>query len=526
MLLIAFLMAGIILQVDIYQAATYYTWSSVPGVTLATDSYHKLDLSGYGQNTTFDANVSPYSYNACIGDNTTRVTYAKAISAVYGDVISLKASTASSLEQAGTVLNVTDFMYAVVEFSSEGYIIFDGNWNSFSTTWEVGKSTNGAVIDGRSRSNIKYVMLVFKINDGVAASTGTGANITASTMINKCKNLYVVKGSLNSTLTFDANGGSCSTAFKTITYSSTYGTLPTPTRAGYDFDGWYTAKTGGTKINSTDVVSKTANQTVYAVWKAKVFSVSYVGNGNTGGSMTSSEATYNANFITKQNTFTKTGYTFTGWNEKADGSGTAWNLTSSGVYESGNAWKWTYTKDITLYAQWSRNEYTVTYHANGGSTEASSQTYYYGEAVSLSEKATKDGYTFVGWNTDPAADRGLSSMSMPDRNVDLYAIYSIPVSDVKEVYLMVWKSGNKQDYRIYQMERTVEENMVYTYNLDTTDVSDFLNGSPYGYAIFTKDYADNINKLKETEPAPEIKEYFQTVKHYMKFYQVLNQINH
>lgn len=61
--------------------------------------------------------------------------------------------------------------------------------------------------------------------------------------------------------------------------------------------------------------------------------------------------------------FNRDGYTFNGWNEKADGSGTVWGLNSDGVYENGNGtrpWKWTYAGNITLYAQWTANTYTVT----------------------------------------------------------------------------------------------------------------------------------------------------------------------
>ncbi len=86
------------------------------------------------------------------------------------------------------------------------------------------------------------------------------------------------------------------------------------------------------------------------------FTVTY--NSNSGsGTMSDSTATYNENFVTRQNAFTRSGYKFVGWNEKSDGSGVAWNLTSNGVYENGNGshpWKWTYEKDITLYAQWEK----------------------------------------------------------------------------------------------------------------------------------------------------------------------------
>lgn len=67
-------------------------------------------------------------------------------------------------------------------------------------------------------------------------------------------------------VTFNANGGTTPTASKTVTYAGTYGDLPTPTRTGYVFDGWYTAASGGTKITSSSTVSITSDQTLYAHW--------------------------------------------------------------------------------------------------------------------------------------------------------------------------------------------------------------------------------------------------------------------
>lgn len=68
------------------------------------------------------------------------------------------------------------------------------------------------------------------------------------------------------TVTFNANGGSCSTASKSVKYGNTYGELPGPTRTGYTFDGWYTSATGGTKITSSTKVTATSNHTLYAQW--------------------------------------------------------------------------------------------------------------------------------------------------------------------------------------------------------------------------------------------------------------------
>lgn len=68
------------------------------------------------------------------------------------------------------------------------------------------------------------------------------------------------------TVFFDVIGGTTSTLSKTVAYNSTYGTLPTPTRPGFTFDGWYTAESGGTKVTSSSVVSITTDQTLYAHW--------------------------------------------------------------------------------------------------------------------------------------------------------------------------------------------------------------------------------------------------------------------
>ncbi len=66
------------------------------------------------------------------------------------------------------------------------------------------------------------------------------------------------------TVTFNANGGKVSTSSRTYTVGSSYGTLPTPTRSGYEFEGWYTSSSGGSYIFSSSAV--TGRITLYAHW--------------------------------------------------------------------------------------------------------------------------------------------------------------------------------------------------------------------------------------------------------------------
>ncbi len=68
------------------------------------------------------------------------------------------------------------------------------------------------------------------------------------------------------TVTFNANGGTVSTASKKLTKKAFYGILPEPTREGYSFDGWYTESSGGEKVTSYQVFTKGTDQTLYAHW--------------------------------------------------------------------------------------------------------------------------------------------------------------------------------------------------------------------------------------------------------------------
>lgn len=68
------------------------------------------------------------------------------------------------------------------------------------------------------------------------------------------------------TVTFDANEGTVTPESKTVTYDGTYGELPTPTRSGYKFLGWFTDLTGTAKVTADNKVSITAAQTLYAHW--------------------------------------------------------------------------------------------------------------------------------------------------------------------------------------------------------------------------------------------------------------------
>lgn len=228
-----------------------------------------------------------------------------------------------------------------------------------------------------------------KWSNGSTANPLTVSNITANTHITP---VFVLK---SYTVTWNANGGTVSLASTTKTHGSALGTLPTPTRAStaeysYTFAGWFTAASGGTQISSTTTV--TGNVTYYAHWTATKRSYTATFNGNGGSTPSPSSITkeYNTALGTLP-TCTRTGYTFLGWYTASSG-GTKISTTT------------VVTKDITYYAQWSINSYTLTFNPNGGTVTPTSKDLEYNSAYDTLPTPTRASdaqytYTFAGWYT-------------------------------------------------------------------------------------------------------------------------------
>ena len=220
------------------------------------------------------------------------------------------------------------------------------------------------------------------------------------------------------TVTFNANGGTCTTTSKSVTYASSYGTLPTPTRTGYTFDGWFTAASGGTQVTSGTFVEITSAQTLYAQWTANTYTVKF--NSQGGSTVADKTVTYDSTYGTLT-TPTRDGYKFLGW----------FTATSGGTQVTADT-KVAITTTQTLYAHWQANTYTVVFNGNGntgGST--ATQTLTYDKAQALTANGfTKTGYHFVGWNT--ASDgtgesytdnQSVTNIAGTKSSITLYAIW-------------------------------------------------------------------------------------------------------
>ncbi|MBP5684501.1 MAG: InlB B-repeat-containing protein [Bacilli bacterium] len=184
-------------------------------------------------------------------------------------------------------------------------------------------------------------------------------------------------------LTLDYNYNNLVDRSYRVTTVSPYGTLPTLTRDGYTFLGWYTAKTGGTKILATTIFTGTSDTTIYAHWQQNAATYYTVTFNSNGGSSVASQSVIKNGKATKPANPTKTGYTFKEWQ------------LNNQTYDFNTP----VTSNITLTAVWNINKYTVTFNSNGGSSVASQTVSYNGKATRPANP-TKTGYTFKEWQVN------------------------------------------------------------------------------------------------------------------------------
>ena len=189
-------------------------------------------------------------------------------------------------------------------------------------------------------------------------------------------------------VTFNGNGSTSGTMNIETANIATALTVNTYTRTGYNFAGWNTLANGsGTSYADGATYPFTVALTLYAQWTADYYNVTFIGNGSTSGTMNAESDNTSTPLTT--NAFIRTGYTFSGWNTVADGSGTG--------YAEGATYP--FTAALTLYAQWTADYYNVTFKGNG-STSGAMNTESANTATALATNTfVKTGSTFSGWNT-------------------------------------------------------------------------------------------------------------------------------
>jgi uncharacterized repeat protein (TIGR02543 family) len=266
-------------------------------------------------------------------------------------------------------------------------------------------------------------------------------------------------------------GGGSGTTY-TVSYygnGNTGGTVPTDTnspyaanaqvtvlgagnlvKTGHTFAGWNTQANGnGSPYAANGKFNIAINNTLYAQWTATgggtTYTVSYYGNGHTGGTVpTDTNSPYAANAqvtVLGAGNLVKTGHTFAGWNTQANGNGTPYAVNG----------KFNIAVNTTLYAKWTAETYTVTFMRNhdGNDTES-----LYTKTVTFPATAigtgdfpadpTRAGYTFDGWYSGADGSGSAFTDSTPvNADVMVYAKWT------SETYTVTFKSNYGENNTLY-----------------------------------------------------------------------------
>ena len=307
--------------------------------------------------------------------------------------------------------------------------------------------------------------------------TLSGWSYDFTTPITKNETITAVWIANKNVIKYDANGGSVSREETGVVYDINY-TLETPTRTGYNFDGWYL----GYNQVKNGVWKGDSDITVVAKWSLINYEIEYDLDGGTVATANPATYTFESSNITLINP-EKTGYTFLGWSgtnvseptltlEIASGSigdksyvaiwkantytimldanqGTVpYNTITvkyndkivlptptfsghdfSGWYYNGDlveSGKFVYSTDVTLIAMWDLDSYNISYELNGGSINGSNLETYTIETRFTLINPTKIGYTFLGWTYEGVTEPTLNvTISRRTGNLNFVAHWSV-----------------------------------------------------------------------------------------------------
>ena len=236
----------------------------------------------------------------------------------------------------------------------------------------------------------------------------TYGNITSSITI------YAVWMPNQGTLVYNATGGTVTPLYKLVSVGDAYGTLPTPSRSGCTFLGWFTATSGGTQVNTTTKMSTSGVDIIYAHWDTggSVSTTVIVTLNANGGTLSVSYVTASGNYPTLPIP-TRPGYSFSGWFS-----------TPYGNVQIHAGDPIIFDEDHEIFAKWNRGKSVITFDANGGTCNTATKEVGIGTAAGRLPIASMDGKNFDGWYTDRENGEKVSASTVITSSLTVYAHYS------------------------------------------------------------------------------------------------------
>lgn len=250
-------------------------------------------------------------------------------------------------------------------------------------------------------------------------------------------------------ISFSYSGGEVGMEDKSVTFGSTYGELPTTSKNGYVFLGWYY---GNVQITSLMIVNTSDNHTLVAKWKPIQYKVSYILNG---GNLSCSDFFYDYDEQLFIATPYREGYTFQHWvcnNINYTAGSTVSNLSN----KNGDV--------LVFVAVWKANINRIVYDANGGVGTMQPTDLETDATVNLSKNLfIRDGYIFKGWSTSSSGsveyyDEAVYTMPPRSTNI-LYAIWEANTNKITFNYVIGTKVLESRDIFVKTGDSVVLDNI-------------------------------------------------------------------
>ena len=296
----------------------------------------------------------------------------------------------ASVKNLTTENNVTVTLYAQWTQNPVWTVTFAANNGTDAQTTQ---SVPEAIAAQLAANTFSYEGYRFSKWNTKADGSGTDFAADAYVTLYADLTLYAQWTAVSYEIRYELNGGALAdgvTNPANYTIESSAVTLNNPTKTGYTFVGW--TGTGLTEPSSSVTIpaGSTGNREYTATWTALSYEIRYdLDGGALADGVTNPEIyTIESGAITLNNP-TKTGYTFAGWT----GTGLT-SATQTVTIPAGS------TGDREYTATWRANRYTVAFSANGGTGTMDPMSFSYDEEKTLTANAfTREGYHFLGWNT-------------------------------------------------------------------------------------------------------------------------------
>lgn len=415
----------------------YASLGSAPsGATLSFDGWYNSSGTRVSTSQTYTVTVSgnaTYTAKATVG-------YPKYYLDVNGKLDGTDSGGISgygtfSISADGSTLNNQTDYYKQLDYNSYYQI--------GSITATTGHTFQGYYFYGKRTQSGSY-------ENGTYTSISSTPYIPPQGYITNQTNKVVLVFTTNSyTVTFNANGGSASETSRTLKYGAAYGTLPTATRDGYEFLGWFTLQSGGTQVTATTTYTSTTNTTLWAHWKNVGYY--YIDlNGWLDGAASGGIAGYGTCDIYINDTKVATGVS--DWYQKyqygstyrIDNIQAASQHTYVGVH-SGSLTGTIGDTTTTVVLAFNTVSYIVYFNGNGGTPTISQKTIKYNSIYGGLPAAKLDDCQLIGWFTHPTGGTQVlpNTVFTNTSNITLYAHWYCNGS------ISTYHSGQYRDYYIY-----------------------------------------------------------------------------